>query len=403
MATVKLLLYDYYQKKDSNKKPLYIRIIHNRKPKYIALGISVDPEKDWDSERLRVKTTFPNATRVNNFIVKKLVQAEKLALDLEEKNLSLSSQRIRKEIFGEPSGSFIDFAFTEIKRLEQKGKIGTANRYRTVINKLNRFLKNKPFTFENFNVAFLHDYEAHLKHIGNHTNTIHANLKALKTILYLAIREDRLPQEKNPFFKFKLKKAPTKKERLTMEEINRIAELKIDENILLYHTRNAFLFSFYCAGIRVGDLIQLKWKNVEKILDYQMGKTKQHRRLKLVRQAQKILDIYRSDENKPTDFIFPFFSNQIDYSDENFLHCQLGSKSSMINRNLKTLAKRAEISKNISSHLARHSFADIARKKGIAIYDISKALGHSSIRVTEKYLTDFDDSTLDDAMDKIFE
>jgi len=85
MATVKLLLYDYYKKKDSNKLPLYIRIIHNRKPKYIALGITVNPEKDWDAERLRVKKSYPNATRVNNFIVKKLAEAEKIALDLEEK------------------------------------------------------------------------------------------------------------------------------------------------------------------------------------------------------------------------------------------------------------------------------------------------------------------------------
>jgi len=402
MATVKLLLYDYYKKKDSNKSPLYIRIIHNRKPKYIALGITVNPKKDWDAGRLRVKKSYPNATRVNNYIVKKLAEAEALALDLETKNISLSSQRIRNEIFGIPSGDFMKFAYTEIKRLEQKEKIGTANRYRTVINKLKRFLKGKPFTFESFNVAFLHDYEAHLKHIGNHTNTIHANLKALKTILYLAIREDKLPQEKNPFFKFKLKKAPTKKDRLTMEEILKIANLHIEKDILLFHVRNAFLFSFYCAGIRVGDLIQLKWKNVETILDYQMGKTKQYRRLKLVRQAQEILKIYRSPDNQPTHFIFPFLCKDTDYSNDKFLHSQLGSKSSQINRNLKILAKKTEISKNISSHLARHSFADIARKKGIAIYDISKALGHSSIRVTEKYLSDFDDTTLDDAMDKIF-
>ena len=403
MATVKLLLYDYYKKKDSNKSPLYIRIIHNRKPKYIALGITVNPKKDWDAERLRVKKSYPNATRVNNFIVKKLAEAEKIALDLEEKNLTLSSQRIRNEIFGTPSGDFIDFALNEIKRLEQKGKIGTANRYQTVINKLKRFLKGKPFTFESFNVAFLHDYEAHLKQIGNHTNTIHANLKALKTILYLAIREDKLPQEKNPFFKFKLKKAPTKKDRLTMEEIHEIANLHIEKDILLFHVRNAFLFSFYCAGIRVGDLIQLKWKNVETILDYQMGKTQQYRRLKLVRQAKEILEIYQSLDNQPTDFIFPFLCSNTDYSSKVFLHKQVGSKSSQINRNLKILARKTEISKNISSHLARHSFADIARKKGIAIYDISKALGHSSIRVTEKYLSDFDDTTLDDAMDKIFE
>ena len=62
--------------------------------------------------------------------------------------------------------------------------------------------KGKHFTFDDFTVPFLHDYEAHLKSIGNETNTVHTNLKTLRAILYIAIREDRFPQEKNPFFKF---------------------------------------------------------------------------------------------------------------------------------------------------------------------------------------------------------
>jgi len=97
MATFKLLLYDYYQKKNSKEKPLYIKTIHNIKPKYIALGITVNPEKDWDPDRLRVKSSYPNSTRINKFISKKLMEAETLVLDLEEKNfLSPLKEFVRK-------------------------------------------------------------------------------------------------------------------------------------------------------------------------------------------------------------------------------------------------------------------------------------------------------------------
>lgn len=403
MATVKLLLYDYYKKKDSNESPLYIRIIHNRKPKYISLGIIVDRDKDWDEKRLRVKKSYPNATRVNNYIVKKLAEAEALALELESKKQSFSKQRLRNEILGTPSGDYISFARLQIKRMDDTDKVRTANRYRTVINKLEKFLKGKPFTFEDFTLPFLHDYQAYLKAIPNDVNTIHSNFRVLKTILYIAIREDKSPQEKNPFFKFKLKKSPTKKERLTLEEIEILSTINLEEGRNIFHARNAFLFSFYSAGIRVSDLLQLKWKNVETILNYQMGKTKRYRRLKVVTKAQNILDIYRTEEVDLEDYIFPFLSNDVDYSNSKFLAKQLSAKTTIFNTNLKKLSNRTGITKNISTHIARHSFADIARKKGMSIYDISKALGHSSLGITERYLSDFDDNSLDDAMEDLFE
>lgn len=404
MATVKLLLYDYYKKKDSNKVPLYIRIIHNRKPKYISLGILVDPEKDWDKANLRVRKSFPNSTKVNNFILKKLQEANELAIELESKNTTLTKKRIRNEIHGALSEDYIAFASLQIKRMREKGKIRTAKRYLSVLNKLERFRNGNPFTFDDFNLSFLHDYEAHLKSLGNDTNTIRSNFKVLRTMLYLAIREDKFPQEKNPFFKFKLKQAPTKKERLNLQEIELLSNIQLTKDTNIYHVRNAFLFSFYSAGIRVSDLFQLKWINVQnKVLDYRMGKTKKHRRLKSVKKAQDILDLYRTESSKPNHFIFPFLENEVDYSDEEFLTSQLSAKTTIFNNNLKKLMKRTGIQKNLSSHIARHSFADYARKQGMTIYDISKALGHSSLGITERYLSDFDDSSLDDAMESLFD
>ena len=122
----------------------------------------------------------------------------------------------------------------------------------------------------------------------------------------------------------------------------------------------------------------------------------------MVRQAQAILDLYRSENNLVNDFIFPFLKNEVDYTDNKFLMKQLSAKTTIVNINLKKLAERTNLNKKLSSHIARHSFADIARKKGMNLYDISKALGHSSLSITEQYLSNFDDNSVDDAMENLF-
>ena len=62
----------------------------------------------------------------------------------------------------------------------------------------------------------------------------------------------------------------------------------------------------------------------------------------------------------------------------------------------------AGIDKKISMHIARHSFANIARQKNANVYDISKTLGHSSLDITEAYLSKFDTASQDETMKKVF-
>ncbi len=81
---------------------------------------------------------------------------------------------------------------------------------------------------------------------------------------------------------------------------------------------------------------------------------------------------------------------------------QLNAKTSLLNKYLGLIAEKAEINKKISTHTARHSFADIARQKTDNIYNLSKTLGHSSIKITEAYLSRFDVDAVDDTMDRMF-
>ncbi|HLR36858.1 MAG TPA: tyrosine-type recombinase/integrase, partial [Chitinophagaceae bacterium] len=66
------------------------------------------------------------------------------------------------------------------------------------------------------------------------------------------------------------------------------------------------------------------------------------------------------------------------------------------------IAELAEIEENVTTHIARHSFANFARKKGMSLYSISKALAHSNLKTTEQYLNSFDEEMLDTEMENLF-
>jgi integrase len=161
------------------------------------------------------------------------------------------------------------------------------------------------------------------------------------------------------------------------------------------------MFAFYNAGIRISDILLMKWDNIQGgRLVYTMYKTDKLHSVNLKEKPLAILDSYRQ---KGDTFIFPFLSDRYDYSDPMFLHNQIVSKTALVNKYLKQIAIKAKISKNITTHTARHSFADLARQKTDNIYNLSKTLGHSSIKVTEAYLASFDQQAVDDTMDSMFD
>lgn len=102
MANVKLVL-RRHKMTTKGEVPLYIRITHHRKTKFISLGIKVLPEKNWNADSQRVRRNFPNSGRVNKYIAKKLSEAEAVSLELSTKPKGFTSQNIKEEIMGKPA------------------------------------------------------------------------------------------------------------------------------------------------------------------------------------------------------------------------------------------------------------------------------------------------------------
>jgi integrase len=400
MASVTLLLKEN-KVNEKGEMPLYIRIIKSRKTKFISLGIMVHPDL-WNQEKLRVKSQYPHSGRVNAFIAKRMADAECAALDIQTKNKSVSSKRIKEAIMGKASVSLIKFTESYLKDLKVNGKMGTHDKVNATLLKLNKYLNNADLMFDDFDLTFLKKYERYLRDVlKNAPNTIHSNLKIFRKIFNDAVREEVIELQQNPFTKFKLTWENTKKEYLTEDELAAIENLHLKDGLVMTHHRNMYVFAAYAGGVRISDLLQLRWQNYDGThIRIFTQKTKQSISIKLPEKAVEIIDQYTKSqpEKKNNDFIFPLLKNNADYSSPEKLFRAISSNTAYANKNLKEIAKKAEIDKNISFHSSRHTWATRALKKGMRIEYVSKLMGHSSLKTTMIY-TKIVNEELDKAME----
>jgi site-specific recombinase XerD len=153
------------------------------------------------------------------------------------------------------------------------------------------------------------------------------------------------------------------------------------------------------AGIRFSDICTLKAENIiDGRLRYSMHKTGTEKNIQLHKVHLEILSHYNTEKK---GYIFPLLKEN--YTEEFALKRKISSLNVLVNKALKRIAKKALIKENISFHVSRHSFAHNALKKGMDLYSISKALGHSGLKITEQYLKSFDEEMLDESMNSFFE
>ncbi|GGG18172.1 site-specific integrase [Pontibacter amylolyticus] len=386
MATVKLIF--KIEKVDSaGEVPLYLRITKDRKSRYVSLGVKINPDKHWNEKDRKVKKSHPNSQRLNNFIAQKIAEAEGLALSLETSAKPASSKSIKDTLKGAASTSFLKYADTYIDTIEKKGKISTATKARAIIAKLRAYLGTKELHFEEITVSFLKAYEHHLSHkLGNSTNTIHANLKVIRRLFNEAVSEDLIPFEKNPFLKYKLKLTKTVKNFLTEEELKALEDFEITAGTMKWHHRNMYVFAAYAGGVRISDVLLLKYKHFdgERILldTYKTGSTIS---VKLPQKALDIINLYVKDKPNADEFIFPILKANKEYKDPKVLFRAISSATAYANKNLKSIAEKLEFSHNLNFHSSRHTWATRALRKGMRIEYVSKLMGHSSIKTTQIY------------------
>lgn len=398
MASTKVILLTE-KKNKKGECPLYLRIIKHRKKNMVALGIKL-LEKDWDPISCKAKKSHKNSSRINAFIANKVAEAEALIVDSETKVKSITSRRLKDKVVGVEPVDFFKYSERYTNALLNGGQAATYKRAMAVIDKMKEYNEQKPLPIDEITHIWLQDFESYCKSdLKNKINTIHGNMRIIRKIINDAIRDDLMSRDDSPFNKYQLKTEVTKRAYLLEDELKTIENLNLDKTSTMKAARDMFVFACYAGGIRVSDLLVLKWKDiVDGVVLINMQKTSGIQRVKLPQKALQILEAYKNENTNPDSFVFPFVTSDKDIDTPMKRHDYVGKKTSLVNKELKAIAKKAEITKKITFHVSRHTFATVALRKGIRMEYVSKLLGHSDLKETQIYAKIVNDE-LDKAME----
>lgn len=443
-------------------RPIFVRVTRANRKAYLATGVRLH-ERHWNERAAEVRRSHPDYEHLNRVLARFRRAAEEAALELtggssrgpvtaaairdraaERLGLVGTSEEEREE---RPT-DLLAFGREAMRGYEQRGQVASAVRYHAVLAKLASFVRlttgRAELPFEAVTPTLLRHWADHLAQRppaghGNAPNTVAKNLRAVRALLYQAIREGHLGQEKNPFFHVKVRERPAHKRRLSTEELARLVALDLSKVACpigqgrvgsprrdaeyrggLTLTRDAFLFALYAAGMRFGDVATLAWGQLrteggELRVAYTMAKTDGRASVLVVGPAAAVLDRYRHREGAKR-YVFPFLDGKEGIADgaaagdpeaAKRLMRAISSRNAQANARLKALARIADVldergEPDLSFHVARHSFADLARRNGWDLYSISKALRHSGLKTTERYLAGFDADALDEKMRGLF-
>jgi integrase len=376
----------------SGETVIFFRVTMKNEQTLVSSGLMVKPE-NWDKINGCFNKKGMNHVRLNALLNKKRNEHEKILLNESLINDSSSIDLVKKKIQGKSTEfDFIQYALKYVDKFKREDRFSMYRRSKSTVQKLIDFNGSDKLPISKLNIQYINKYEDYLiTEKKNSFNTVASNFKLLKTILNLAFKEGLIEYQANPFIHRKNKTTKTTRTFLNEEEIKRMELLQLDSNKLEYHTRNLYIFAFYCAGIRVSDLLKLKWKDFdEKRINFTSLKTSHQHSILLPKKAVAILEIYRkiAVKNKrynPENYIFPLLILSENGTPNQILLNAISSATARLNKTLKKIAKKLNISKPLSFHTSRHSFGTVSLRKNIPIQNVSKLLGHQNIRETQIY------------------
>jgi integrase len=381
---------------------IYIRIQEGGKKKRVRAKIAVK-QNQFKSKNHNLKWVYnhPNHQKIN---------ADLNALVEEYNDVMFASAVAKKAISPETvihsvkkthfTQSLVKYCESKMSQMlnynHKKGYQQTLNNWKAYTEKE----KLGDLDFKQINVFILKGYENFLFENGLQASTVYTNLKRIRSLFNMAIKEQVIKVEDYIFKAFTMPKAnKSKKEKLTVEELKKFAGVVCDKDSLSKTCQQAFLLAFNLAGVRIEDVLTLKWSYVKKErIEYKMEKTGALNSFKLTPQIKAILNYFKSANNSSI-YIVPILKDGVEELTNEEYKKEISRKTALINKYLKKIAEKAKIEKKVTTHIARHTFASIAIKKSNGnINFVQNALKHSNSQITQTYLASLDDESMDDQM-----
>ena len=342
MYDISLILRRNAQKKNG-EYPVNIRLKIDSIIKIYATKVAVT-ETHWDEKKCVVKRSDPLFFTKNEALSEKFSRAEKiiLRLDMDDDTTfeSFEDEFLEKKIPYESDkctlkkNCFFQFAEKYIDLNQSKWAKEHVRNYRTIISKLKKYKED--VYIEDFDLSFLANYEKYMREtLKNASNTVHKTMKFMKPIISAAVLDEIV--EKNPFDNYSVKKAPTNRDFLSLDELHRLENLQetIQSNKKMFNVLRYFLFACY-TGLRYSDIQELCNCHIIENNRIELIQHKTQERV-IIPLSKKALGLLPSDRQYQDMRVFKVLSNQ------------------KTNDYLKCIAVAAGIDKTITCHVARHS------------------------------------------------
>ena len=241
----------------------------------------------------------------------------------------------------------------------------------------------------------IEQYEAWLINRRLKQNSIRCYLRTLNTLLYKAAEEGLLIN-RNLFSHVHLSYVKTTKRAISEKELKLIANIRLPENSSIALARDIFMFSFYMRGMPFVDIAYLRKTDLKNgMWTYCRRKTNQCLKVEWEKAQQNIIDRY-SRQTADSPYLFPIILKEDGTEYQQYQRMQIN-----INRALKRLGKMAGLKMPLTTYVARHTWASVARDMNIPISIISEGMGHNSIKTTQVYLNSIDTSRINKANKRI--
>ena len=372
---------------------IYYQIIQNRIVRQLTTNYRIFSE-EWDESNARL--IIGNTPRSNHLLSLKscidwdVKRIQVIINRLTERNIPFSTNDIITAFQRQADEqSLFNFMENVITQLKQIGKLRTAETYTTTLRSFMRFRNDTDVLLDDITPELIEMYEAYLQNNGVVRNTSSFYMRILRAVYNRAVEKEFVKQ-RNPFKNVYTGVDKTAKRALPLSTIRRIKNLDLTRLPKLEFARDMFLFSFYTRGMSFIDMAFLKKTDLQNgYLRYRRRKTKQQLFIRWEKCMQEILDKHNAPES-------PYLLPIIKVAKQNERK-QYGNALREVNNKLKEIAKTICLPIPLSTYVARHSWASIARSKNIPISVISEGMGHDSEMTTQIYLSSLDSSAIDHA------
>ena len=378
----------------NGEHPLMIRVCKDNKKKYKSLGISIHPQF-WDFDKNKPRKNCPNKEQIQTLISDNIKDLSGSILDFKTENKEFTATKVIERVKEPSLKKTVEQLFdSEINRLQGEGRLKYASTYKELKASLLNFNMHLDIYFSEIDINWLKRYEAYLRTKGLADNSIGVRFRTLRTLFNKAISENIVKSDYYPFKAYKVSKLRkgTVKRAITKADIELIINHKVESDYSQLAI-DLFYFSYLSGVINFVDMAYLKADNIiDKRLIYNRKKTKKLIKLPMQEKALHIIDKYKSDNC----YLFPVLSDfhKTEVQKANRIHKVLAK----VNKCLKEIGTELNLPIDITTYVARHTYATVLKRSGVNTSIISESLGHSSEKVTQIYLDSFENSQIDEAM-----